>query len=83
MQITVLWVYIVLLLVGGGIGPPLIGLLLGVVGKFSICVMMIALFATNTIYRTLNQAAPTGQPAPNAAELQPVRLASVSGESNR
>jgi len=60
-----------------------IGLLLGVVGKFSICVMMIALFATNTIYRTLNQAAPTGQPAPNAAELQPVRLASVSGESNR
>lgn len=38
-----------------------IGLLLGVVAKFSICVMMIALFATNTIYRTLNQpaAAPT------------------------
>lgn len=39
-----------------------IGLLLGVVAKFSICVMMIALFATNTIYRTLNQ--PT--PAPKA-----------------
>jgi uncharacterized protein len=36
-----------------------IGLLLGVVGKFSICVMMIALFATNTIYRTLNQPEPT------------------------
>jgi uncharacterized protein YqgC (DUF456 family) len=35
-----------------------IGLLLGVVGKFSICVMMIALFATNTIYRTLNQPKP-------------------------
>jgi uncharacterized protein YqgC (DUF456 family) len=35
-----------------------VGLLLGVVGKFSICVMMIALFATNTIYRTLNQPAP-------------------------
>ena len=34
-----------------------VGLLLGVVGKFSICVMMIALFATNTIYRTLNQPA--------------------------
>ena len=32
-----------------------IGLLLGVVGKFSICVMMIGLFATNTIYRTMNQ----------------------------
>lgn len=39
-----------------------IGLLLGVVGKFSICVMMIALFATNTIYRTVNQPTPpTGQ----------------------
>ena len=36
-----------------------IGLLLGVVGKFSICVMMIALFATNTIYRTMNQPKPT------------------------
>ena len=35
-----------------------IGLLLGVVGKFSICVMMIALFATNTIYRTLNEPEP-------------------------
>jgi hypothetical protein len=35
-----------------------IGLLLGVIGKFSICVMMIALFATNTIYRTLNRPAP-------------------------
>jgi len=35
-----------------------IGLLLGVVGKFSICVMMIALFATNTIYRSLNQPKP-------------------------
>jgi uncharacterized protein YqgC (DUF456 family) len=41
-----------------------IGLLLGVVGKFSICVMMIALFATNTIYRTSNQPQPgTGQVA--------------------
>ena len=36
-----------------------VGLLLGVVGKFSICVMMIALFATNTIYRTLNRPEPT------------------------
>ena len=36
-----------------------IGLLLGVVGKFSICVMMIALFATNTIFRTLNQSTPS------------------------
>jgi len=36
----------------------MVGLLLGVVGKFSICVIMIALFATNTIYRTLNQPAP-------------------------
>jgi len=36
-----------------------IGLLLGVVGKFSICVMMIALFATNTIYRTLNRPTPS------------------------
>jgi len=35
-----------------------IGLLLGVIGKFSICVMMIALFATNTVYRTLNQRGP-------------------------
>ena len=35
-----------------------IGLLIGVVGKFSICVMMIGLFATNTIYRTMNQPQP-------------------------
>lgn len=28
-----------------------IGLLLGVVGKFSLCVVMIALFATNVVYR--------------------------------
>ncbi len=32
-----------------------VGLLLGVIGKFAICVMMIGLFASNTIYRTLNQ----------------------------
>lgn len=43
-----------------------IGLLLGVVGKFSICVMMIGLFATNTTYRTLNQAKPT----PTVAHVQ-------------
>jgi uncharacterized protein len=42
-----------------------IGLLLGVVGKFSICVMMIALFATNTIYRTMNQP----KPAPGALAI--------------
>ena len=44
-----------------------VGLLLGVVGKFSICVMMIALFATNTIYRTLNPAEP---PAGQLAQTQ-------------
>lgn len=32
----------------------MIGLLLGVVGKFSICVLMILLFATNVIYRSLH-----------------------------
>lgn len=31
-----------------------LGLLLGVIGKFSICVIMIALFATNVIYRSVN-----------------------------
>lgn len=31
-----------------------IGLLLGVIGKFSICVIMTALFATNVIYRSLD-----------------------------
>jgi len=31
-----------------------IGLLIGVVGKFSICVIMIALFATNVIYRSMH-----------------------------
>jgi uncharacterized protein YqgC (DUF456 family) len=30
------------------------GLLLGVIGKFSICVIMTALFATNVIYRSVN-----------------------------
>lgn len=35
-----------------------IGLLLGVIGKFAICVMMIGLFAFDTVYRTLNQARP-------------------------
>lgn len=40
-----------------------IGLLLGVIGKFAICVMMIALFATNTIYRTWQQTAPGEGPA--------------------
>ena len=43
-----------------------IGLLLGVVGKFSICVMMIALFATNTIYRTLNRPTPHSGPVVQA-----------------
>jgi len=39
-----------------------IGLLLGVVGKFSICVMMIGLFATSTVYRSLHPPEPaTGQ----------------------
>lgn len=41
-----------------------VGLLLGAVGKFALCVIMIALFATNTIYRTLNRVEPpTGQMA--------------------
>ena len=31
-----------------------IGLLLGVIGKFAICVVMIALFAFNVIYRSVN-----------------------------
>jgi len=48
-----------------------IGLLLGVVAKFSICVMMIGLFATNTIYRTLNQ------PAPTATQLAQVQTCLV------
>ncbi len=30
------------------------GLLLGVIGKFSLCVIMITLFATNVIYRSVN-----------------------------
>lgn len=30
------------------------GLLLGVIGRFSICVMMIGLFATNVVYRSVN-----------------------------
>lgn len=34
-----------------GAGATL-GLLLGVIGKFSLCVIMIALFATNVIYRS-------------------------------
>jgi len=43
-----------------------VGLLLGVIGKFSITVMMIALFATNTVYRTLNQTAPREGPPASA-----------------
>jgi uncharacterized protein YqgC (DUF456 family) len=31
-----------------------IGLLLGVIGKVSICVIMIALFATNVVYQSMN-----------------------------
>ena len=31
-----------------------VGLLLGVIGKFAICVIMIVLFATNVIYRSVN-----------------------------
>ena len=49
-----------------------IGLLLGVVGKFSICVMMIALFATNTIYRTVNQ-----------PKLAPSQVAQAQTSANR
>lgn len=37
--------------VRAGAGATL-GLLLGVIGKFSLCVIMIALFATNVIYRS-------------------------------
>jgi len=44
-----------------------VGLLLGVIGKFSICVMMIALFATNTIYRTLS---PPEQPEAQMAQVR-------------
>lgn len=36
-----------------GAGATL-GLLLGVVGKFSLCVIMIGLFATNVIYRSMD-----------------------------
>lgn len=43
-----------------------VGLLLGVIGKFAICVMMIGLFATNTIYRTLNQPEPATGPLAQA-----------------
>ncbi|HEX5217964.1 MAG TPA: DUF456 domain-containing protein [Verrucomicrobiae bacterium] len=49
-----------------------IGLLIGVVGKFSICVMMIGLFATNTIYRTMNQPTPATS---TVAQVQRHRLA--------
>lgn len=38
-----------------------VGLLLGAVGKFALCVIMIMLFASNTIYRTVNQPANPGQ----------------------
>ncbi len=41
-----------------------VGLLLGAVGKFALCVIMIVLFATNTIYRTVNQ--PANHPGPLA-----------------
>lgn len=47
-----------------------LGLLLGTVAKFGICVVMIALFATNTIYRTLNQP----QPAPTQLAQAPTCL---------
>jgi uncharacterized protein YqgC (DUF456 family) len=43
-----------------------IGLFLGVIGKFVICVIMIALFATNTVYRTMT-APPADLPAANSA----------------
>jgi uncharacterized protein YqgC (DUF456 family) len=36
-----------------GVGAT-VGLLLGIAGKFSICVIMMALFATNVIYRSLH-----------------------------
>lgn len=44
-----------------------VGLLLGVVGKFVICVIMIALFATNVVYRSVN-AAPEDSLPPNVLE---------------
>ena len=51
-----------------------VGLLLGVIGKFSICVMMIALFATNTIYRTLNR------PQPQGGQIVQVQTATTGGQ---
>ena len=48
-----------------------VGLLLGVIGKFSICVIMITLFATNTIYRTLNQLPPTPGQMAQAQTVHP------------
>ena len=44
-----------------------VGLLLGVVGIFVICVIMIALFATNVVYRSVN-ASPGDSPPPNLLE---------------
>jgi uncharacterized protein YqgC (DUF456 family) len=40
-----------------------IGLLLGVVGKFAICVIMIALFATNVVYRSIQSSPRDAIPA--------------------
>ena len=48
-----------------GVGA-VVGLLLGAIGKFALCVIMIVLFATNTVYRTLNQPAPTTGPVAQA-----------------
>jgi uncharacterized protein YqgC (DUF456 family) len=60
-----------------------VGLLLGVVAKFSICVMMITLFATNTIYRTLSQTQPETPPTAGAAEIRPGFPVSAQGEMSR
>jgi len=53
-----------------------IGLLLGVVGKFVICVIMIALFATNVVYRSVN--ALEEKPVPAALEAVPASTNGVT-----
>jgi len=53
-----------------------VGLLLGVIGKFVICVIMIALFATNVVYRSVNK--PVAEPKPVPIEAVPVTTNNVT-----
>jgi len=52
------------------------GLLLGVVGKFVICMIMITLFATNVTYRSINKVGE--KPLPAGIEAVPARTNSVT-----